>query len=211
MAMVFAAEIQCLRQEAAKGEELARRVLALCAERGYPFWHSVTTRLLGWALMQQGKIRESIELLEQDIRRFTGAQAEMVHYRALLSVADCYEMIGEADRALSLLDRWRAVRDKLELVIFDSYYYRLRGRLFLRSGADDEAEKTFRKAIQAAVVRSARSEQLRSTQQLARVLIKQGRRDEARAALAEIYDWFTEGFDTADLKDAKALLDELRA
>ena len=58
MAMVFAAEIHCSRREAAKGEELARAVLVLCAERGYPFWHSVGKRILGWALMQQGQVRE---------------------------------------------------------------------------------------------------------------------------------------------------------
>ena len=92
------------------------------------------------------------------------------------------------------------MRDKLELGMLDSFSYRLRGRLFLRIGADDEAEKTFRQAIKAAVVRNARSEELRSTMQLAQVLIKHGRRDEARAMLAEIYDWFTEGFDTARLE-----------
>ena len=69
--------------------------------------------------------------------------------------------------------------------------------------------RPFRKAIEAAVVGNARSEELRSTLYLARLLTKQGHRDEARAMLAEIYNWFTEGFDTADLKAAKSLLDEL--
>jgi class 3 adenylate cyclase/tetratricopeptide (TPR) repeat protein len=211
MAMAFAAEIHCSRREAAKGEELARALLAICAERGYPFWQSVGRRMLGWALGQQGQVREAIELMEQEIRGLTGPQAEMVHIMALLSIADCYEMIGEAPRALALLDQWRAVRDKLELGMRDSVYYRLRGRLFLQSGADEEAEKTFRKAIEVALVRNARSEELRSMLYLARLLVKQGRRDEARSMLADIYDWFTEGFDTADLKDAKALLDGLDA
>lgn len=158
-----------------------------------------------------GQVREGIELNEQELQRFTGPQAEMVHLRALLNIADGYEMIGEADRALALLDQWRSVRDKLELGMLDSFSYRLRGRLFLRIGADDEAEKAFRQAIKAAVARNGRSEELRSTMHLAQVLMKHGRRDEARASLAEIYNWFTEGFDTARLKDAKALLDELNA
>ena len=209
MATVFAVQIHCSRREAAKGEDLARAVLAICAERGYPFWQSVGTRLLGWALMQQGRVREGIELMEQDMPRLTGPQAQMVHYRVLLSIADGYEMIGEAQRALAFLDQWRAVRDKLELGIFDSFFYRLRGRLFLQSGADDEAEKTFRKAIDAAAVSNAKSDELRSVLHLAPVLMRQGRREEARAMLAGIYNWFTEGFDTADLKEVKALLDEL--
>jgi predicted ATPase len=82
-------------------------------------------------------------------------------------------------------------------------------KLFLQSGEDYEAEKTSRKAIEAAVVRNAKFEELRSLLNLAQVLIKQGCREEARAMLLEIYGWFTEGFDTGDLKDAKALLDEL--
>ena len=77
------------------------------------------------------------------------------------------------------------------------------------SSATAEAEKCFRKAIEIARGQSAKWWKLRATTSLAQLLSKQGRRDEARAMLAEIYNWFTEGFDTADLKDAKALLDEL--
>jgi tetratricopeptide (TPR) repeat protein len=153
-------------------------------------------------------MREAIEL-KQEMQRLTEPQAQIVNIWVLLSIADGYEMLGEAQRALSLLDQWRAVRDKLELGMRDSFYYRLRARLFLQSGADEEAEKTFRKAIEAAVVRNARSEELRSTLYLARLLMKHRRGDEARAMLAAIYGWFTEGFGTADLKEAKALLEEL--
>ena len=74
-----------------------------------------------------------------------------------------------------------------------------------------EAEQCFRTAIEIARRQSARSEELRATTSLARLLATQGRRDEARAMLAEIYGWFTEGFDTADLKDAKSLLEKLGA
>src|SRR3984957_16227147 len=209
MAMVFVAQIHCARGEAVKGAESARAVIALCEERGYPFWQSVGKRVLAWALMLQGQVREGLELAEQEMARFTGPQAEMVHLRALLNIAEGYELIGESERAVTVLDHWHVVREKLELPMLDSFYYRLRGRMFLQSGADDEAEKAFRQAIEAAVARNARSEELRSTLLLAHVLTKHGRRDEALAKLAEIYNWFTEGFDTARLKDAKALLDEL--
>jgi len=76
---------------------------------------------------------------------------------------------------------------------------------------EDEAEACFRRALEVARRQQARWWELRATTSLARLPAKQGRRDEARAMLAEIYNWFTEGFDTADLKDAKALLDELSA
>ena len=86
-----------------------------------------------------------------------------------------------------------------------------RGELLLARNPCDiaEAEQCFRTAIEIARGQSARSEELRATTSLARLLAKQSHRDEARAMLADIYGWFTEGFDTADLKDAKALIDEL--
>ena len=86
----------------------------------------------------------------------------------------------------------------------------MRGELLLLAGAaPSEVEDAFRKAISIARAQGGKSWELRATMSLARLLAKQGRRDEARAMLADIYGWFTEGFDTADLKDAKALLDEL--
>jgi predicted ATPase len=88
--------------------------------------------------------------------------------------------------------------------------YRLKGELSLKArGNEQEAEACLRRAVEIARHQSAKWWELRATVSLARLLDKQGRRDEARAILAEIYGWFTEGFDTADLKDAKALLDEL--
>jgi predicted ATPase len=87
--------------------------------------------------------------------------------------------------------------------------YRLKGELLLESRGSSEAETCFRRAIEIARRQSAKSLELRATTSLARLLDKQGRQDEARRMLGEIYGWFSEGFDTADLKDAKALLDEL--
>jgi predicted ATPase len=92
--------------------------------------------------------------------------------------------------------------------IWEAELFRLRGEL---KSADHpvEAEADFHRALKVARSQQARSLELRATMSLARLLDRQGHRDDARAMLAEIYNWFTEGFDTADLKDAKALLDEL--
>jgi predicted ATPase len=93
---------------------------------------------------------------------------------------------------------------------YEAEAHRLRGELLLRQDHPNvaEAQSCFQRAIEIARNQSAKSFELRATMSLARLLVKQGRRDEARTILAEIYNWFTEGFDTADLKDAKALLDE---
>ena len=89
--------------------------------------------------------------------------------------------------------------------------HRLKGELLRKHHRDAEAEQSFRTAIRIAQGQSAKSFQLRATISLARLLAKHSHRDEARSILADIYNWFTEGFDTADLKDAKALLEELSA
>lgn len=92
-------------------------------------------------------------------------------------------------------------------------FHRLRGELMLIKDPrnEDQAERSFREAIAIAREQAARLYELRATTSLARLLRDTGRRDEARAMLAEIYNWFTEGFDTADLKDAKTVLDQLAA
>jgi predicted ATPase len=106
-----------------------------------------------------------------------------------------------------------ATADAHEERYYEAEIFRLKGELLLRQHASNDAEawSCFENAIEIARKQSAKSFELRATMSLTRLLAKQGRRDEARAVLAEIYNWFTEGFDTADLKDAKALLDELSA
>jgi predicted ATPase len=93
--------------------------------------------------------------------------------------------------------------------MLESELHRLKGELLLSAANDDDAAQCFRDAIELARRQSAKAWELRATTSLARLLGKQGKRDEARAMLAQIYGWFTEGFDTADLKDANALLTEL--
>jgi predicted ATPase len=118
---------------------------------------------------------------------------------------------GRVDEGLSALTEARAVADEQEDRSWEAEMHRLKGELLLleNASAHAEAESCFRKAMDVSRRQQAKSFELRATTSLARLLAKQGRRDEARAMLAEIYGWFTEGFDTADLKDAKALLDEL--
>ena len=99
----------------------------------------------------------------------------------------------------------------MKYVNYEAETNRLKGELLLKQENSNaaEAQSCFERAIEIARKQSAKSFELRATMSLARLLAKKGRRDEARAMLADIYDWFTEGFDTADLNDAKALLEEL--
>jgi predicted ATPase len=122
-----------------------------------------------------------------------------------------YIRVGRTDQALALLDQQLARFEQSGRHVGDQELYRLKGEALLArdSSATAEAEACFRKAIEIARGQSAKWWELRSTVSLARLLAKRGRPEQARAMLAEIYSWFTEGFDTRDLKDAKALLDEL--
>ncbi|MGA8569344.1 MAG: hypothetical protein WB580_16250 [Candidatus Binataceae bacterium] len=121
--------------------------------------------------------------------------------------------IGRREEGLQVLEEGFASVAKTGEQTNRPDLHHVKGRLLLAQNPSHgaEAELCFRTAIEIARRQSARSMELRATTSLARLLAKQGRRDEARALLGEIYGWFTEGFDTTDLKDAKALLDELNA
>jgi predicted ATPase len=118
---------------------------------------------------------------------------------------------GLLDDGLSALNEALAAADKREDRSGEPEIHRLKGELLLRQNHSNAAKalSCFQRAIEIARKQSAKSWELRATTSLARLLATQGRNDEARAMLTEIYGWFTEGFDTADLKDTKALLDEL--
>ena len=129
----------------------------------------------------------------------------------LTRLAEAYLLKGRLDEGLRALAEAMAVGEQNEDRQDESERYRVKGELLVRQDDSDaaEAQKCFERALEIARQRNARSYELRATMSLARLLTKQGRRDEARTMLADIYNWFTEGFDTADLKDAKALLDQL--
>jgi predicted ATPase len=140
--------------------------------------------------------------------RATGAETGRPRWLSLLAEA-CIES-GRLIDGLSVLAEALAGVET-EGRQYEAEIYRLKGELLLKQNHSNaaEAQKCFEQAIEIARNQSAKSMELRATMSLARLLALQGRRDEARTMLADIYGWFTEGFDTADLKDAKTLLDEL--
>ena len=150
-------------------------------------------------------------MMNEQMDQGGGVEAEMSRLNLLPFVAATYGNLGEFDRGFAALNQWLEVRNKYSTRGVDTLYCRIRGELQLRAGSVEDAKQTLRQAIQLSASQSAKMEQLRATMPLAQLLANQGKRDEARAMLAEIYNWFTEGLDTADLRDAKALLDELNA
>jgi predicted ATPase/class 3 adenylate cyclase len=201
------------RREAHAARETAERLMALSTEHGFMFWLAVANILQGWAMAEQGRNEEAIAQIQEGLAalRATGAEVERPQNLSLLAEA-CMKT-GRLDDGLSALTEALAAVEESENRECESEIHRLKGELLLKQNNSNaaEAQSCFQRAIEIARKQSAKSWELRATTSLARLLAKQGKRDEARAMLDEIYGWFTEGFDTADLKDAKALLDELNA
>jgi predicted ATPase len=202
------------RREAEATQSCAEALIALCAEHGNPFFLAWGGILQGWAVAQQGQRERGLALMRQGLTAWGGRVGES-HWLGLLAEA-CAET-GQFEEGMRLVADALTDVNRTGERFFEAELYRFRGELTLkqqssgqsRATSVKQAESCFGRAIAIARQQQAKSWELRATTSLARLLSQQDRRDEARAMLAEIYGWFTEGFDTADLKDAKALLDEL--
>ena len=165
----------------------------------------------GWALAQQGQAKEGITQIEQSLiaYRATGAEITRPYYLALL--AEAHGVMGQPAAGLTALAEALTLTDRTSERWYEAEIYRLKGELLLQQSSDNstEAESCFFHALDIARNQQAKSFELRASTSLARLWHQQGKRQEAHDLLAPVYNWFTEGFDTADLIDAQALLDEL--
>jgi predicted ATPase len=189
--------------------EWVDQLVAVTTEQGFPHWGSVGTIVRGWVKAKNGDIAEGISFMRSGLAAFRAAGAEhwMPHYVALL--AGAYEIEGQVEEALTLLNDALRIVERTGERWFAAELHRHKGKLLLRQGHSAAAEELYRKALSIAAEQEAKMWELRASVSLGRLGRDQGRRAEAQDLLAPVYGWFTEGFDTPDLKDAKALLDEL--
>ena len=187
----------------------AEELISMSTEQGFPLWRAFGTIHRGWAKVQSGNVGEGISLLRGGLMdyRATGSEAWTPHYTTLL--AEACEIAGQLEEGVTLLDDASRMIERTGERWFVAELNRLKGRLLLRQGHTEEAEILYRKALSIAREQEAKLWELRAAVSLARLRCDHGRRAAARDLLAPVYDWFTEGFDTPDLKEAKALLDEL--
>jgi len=206
----FVGRLLQLRRNARETQEIEERLIALSAEHGFTFWLAQATIERGGAMAEQGRHEEGIALMQEGLTTLHAA-GPRAQYLCLL--VDAYRKTGRINDGLGALSEVMSATDEDEERWggFEPELHRLKGELLLKKDDSDaaEARHCFQRAIETARNRSAKSWELRATMSLARLLAKQDRREEGRAMLVDIYGWFTEGFDTADLKDAGALLDEL--
>jgi predicted ATPase len=212
LALVWAAWLRQFRREAHSAEELAQAAGRLCGEHGYPLWMSMGAILHGWALVESWRqLEEGIARIRKGLTdlRATGAGLWQPCFLALLA-----EACGKANRVeegLAVLDEALAAVHERGERFYEAELHRLKGELLLqRDGAEEpEVEASFQMSTAVARAQQARSLELRAALSLARLWAGRGEQRKAHDLLAPVYEWFTEGFGTSDLQEAKALLAKL--
>jgi predicted ATPase len=198
------------RRDVRATQERAEATIHLATEQGFPHWMAMSFIMHGWALAQQGQAKEGIAQMTQGLQAYlaTGAAIRRPHFLALL--AEAHGTIGQPETGLTMLTEALALVDTTGERWYEPELYRIKGELLLQHAGDNqtETESCFHHALEIARSQQAKSFELRTATSLARLWQQQGKRQEAHDLLAPVYGWFTEGFDTADLQEAKALLDE---
>ncbi|MFN7944133.1 MAG: protein kinase [Blastocatellia bacterium] len=211
LATFLAAELHISRREPQRVREMAEDCLALSAEHGFPQWQANGYICRGWALVAAGQRTAGVAQMREGLTAMHAFEADLGRSRYLALLGEACGATGQIAEALSLLTEAQAFAEQYGEHFFQAEIYRLRGELLLQSEAPHAAvEECFLQAIKVAQQQQAKSLELRAVMSLARLWQRQGKAAEAQQMLAAIYGWFTEGFDTADLQDAKALLVELQ-
>jgi DNA-binding NtrC family response regulator/predicted ATPase len=212
-ALNVAAWLHQLRRETALTRERAEALLALCDEQGFVLFRTVGSIMRGWALAEQGHTAEGIAQMHEGLtsRRTSGAKGTDACYIAML--AEGYGRSGQLEAGLTALAEALAAVEQSGVRFYEAELYRLKGALLLAQAgtghAVQEAEACFRQALAVARRQQAKWLELRAAISLSRLWQQEGKYDATRHLLAEIYGWFTEGFETPDLREAQALLTEL--
>jgi predicted ATPase len=216
VALVNGCGVQELRGEWAAMQQTSEAAIEICTERGFGSILGQATEHRGHALAEQGRIEEGIELIRRGVAAQLATAAALFRPYRLCDLAKAYGTAGRFEEGLAAVAEAIAIVEKTDERFCEAELHRLNGDLVLRRSSGEtepvvqtEAEECFRKAIEIAHRQEAKSLELRAVMSLSRLLKDQGKTGEARSMLTEIYGWFTEGFDTADLQDAKALLEEL--
>jgi predicted ATPase len=213
IALYMAAILHHLRREADLTQARAETAMTIATELEFAQLFAQATPLRGWALVASGQGEEGIAQIHRGLAAYqaTRATRDRPYYLALLAEASA--QVGQTAEGLRALDEALATVAKSAVRWWEAELYRLRGELLLQHAVAQpgEAEACFQQALAVAHRQQAKSLELRAAMSLSRLWQRQGKGDAARQVLAEVYGWFTEGFDTADLQEAKGLLEELVA
>jgi TOMM system kinase/cyclase fusion protein len=218
-ALAFAAWLHYFRREGQLTQERAEATMALGAEQGFGVYAAMGRIFRGWALAQQypesgarqGQVEEGMAQMQQGLAAWRATGAVVFQPYGLALLAEASAQAGQHEAGLTLLAEALALTNDKGERRWEAELYRLKGELLLARSPehDAEAETCFRQALDIARRQQAKSWELRAAMSLARLWQRHGKRAAAYELLVPIYGWFTEGFDTPDLQEAKALLDTL--
>jgi predicted ATPase len=229
-AVQWTAALHLHRGEVQQAQEQVEQLEAISVDWAFSFWETVGTLLRGWLQVVQGRTEEGISQLRQAIATYQATGVVMLYPASLATLAEAYGKSGKPKEGVSVLTEALTVMNSTEQRHWEAELYRLYGELSLRNGEPETGrtgdktplsdspiprfpvsspEEAFQKAIEVARKQQAKSLELRAVMSLSRLWQRQGKKAEARQILVEVYNWFTEGFDTKDLQEAKALLDGL--
>jgi predicted ATPase len=225
--LFFASWFHLLRREEQEAATLSAEGIHLSTENGLPLFRALGECFLGQSLLRQGNIEDGLRHVQEALVFLDSVETGMMRSEILAYQAEAQKELGNAETGLSVLAQALAFVEKNDERYYEVELYRLKGELTLQklsvvssqlSDTDPrplpfdpqgEAEACFLKALAIARQQQAKSWELRAATSLARLWQSQGKRPEAHKLLSEVYDWFTEGFDTKDLQEAKALVEDL--
>jgi predicted ATPase len=198
-----------MRRDAQALKGHAEELVRLANEKDMLGWLAAGTCFRGEALAMLGQVEEGMAQMREGMAAYQSRGARVNLSGFLYSLAEAQAKTGHPEEGLSTLTEALALVEKTDERYWEAELYRLRAELLLMQGDEAEAEASLQEAIEVARRQRAKSWELRATVSLCRLWQQQGKLEEARQRLTEIYDWFTEGFDTPDLQEARALLEEL--
>ncbi len=212
LALVCSALVHQFRREADPARVFAEAAMALCAEQGVAPQYLATARVIhGWATAIEEDVGKGIDGIRNGLDALTATGVALRRSYCLSLLAEAYHRDGNRDAGLEVLTEAKALCETTGEIWWEAEIHRMMGELMVEQAAGDEHEGSARllRALEIARQQSAKWLELRAAMSLARLSRRQGELAEAREALAPTYEWFTEGFDTPDLKTAEKLLDEL--
>jgi predicted ATPase len=211
LVLQYCAMVHQARREAQRVQEIAETTIRLAREHGFVQWLAGGLCMRGWALAEQGFVEEGLEQLRQGMATWQTVGTELAKTHVLFRIAEAYGRGGQAEEGLRVLDEALMAVHKNAEGYCEAEIYRLQGELLLQQGGgrEKEAETCLCRGLRVARRQQAKSLELRAAISLSRLWQQQGKRAEAHQILVEIYGWFTEGFETADLQEAKTLLEAL--
>ena len=210
-AELFAAILSQQRREVVATQAHANAVMALATEHGFEHRVAHGRLFAGWALAMQGDATAGVAHLQQGLAAVQGAGLKLYRPYLLALLAEAYGQAGQPEAGLTALAEAGTLVEATEERWWEAEVYRLQGELLRQRPLSDvdQAEAYFQQALAVARRQQAKALELRAALSLARLWQGQGKHAAARQLLAESYGWFTEGFDTPDLQEAKVLLNEL--